>query len=380
MGISIMKLVTLWLVASAETLRVHGASAAAQGAKGVQGRESGKKVSKQQQRAQAAAAKDVCSVGDSPATCRELTAKYRGGAAATSGGEKMSLNVMKILLQVCLTTLNVVCWLVPMKIRSFVESKRAISMANAFSGGVFLSLAFGHMMPHATLGFEESGLPANVPYFLTLSGYMLIFFVEKVAFDAHNIMHEGDGHGQQQHGGGKTVADGSSVAAVAAGGGEGGVAAGGNSGRSAIILLLALGVHALMETMALGLSSNRVSAGLLAMSIGLHQPAESLALLVSFLKSGLSERQVIKYLSIFSCLGPAGLGLGIAISEFAGKLADAVMVAMAAGTFIYVGATEVIAEEFESPHDKWKKFSALTAGIVIIAYVTHWAESLEHMA
>lgn len=55
----------------------------------------------------------------------------------------MNLNVIKVLLQVCLTTLNVVCWLVPMKIRSFVESKRAISMANAFSGGVFLSLAFG---------------------------------------------------------------------------------------------------------------------------------------------------------------------------------------------------------------------------------------------
>lgn len=62
-----------------------------------------------------------------------------------------------------------------------------------------------------------------------------------------------------------------------------------------------------------------------------------------------------------------GLGLGIAISEFAGKLADAVMVAMAAGTFIYVGATEVIAEEFESPHDKWKKFSALTGMVFVVA-------------
>ncbi|CAM9546984.1 unnamed protein product [Scytosiphon promiscuus] len=119
----------------------------------------------------------------------------------------------------------------------------------------------------------------------------------------------------------------------------------------------------MMETMALGLSSNKLSAGLLAMSIGLHQPAESLALLVSFLKSGLTERQVVKYLSIFSCIGPVGLSIGIAISEFAGKLADAVLVAMAAGTFIYVGATEVIAEEFESPHDKWKKFFALSGTI-----------------
>lgn len=69
--------------------------------------------------------------------------------------------------------------------------------------------------------------------------------------------------------------------------------------------------------------------------------------------------------STFTCR-PAcceGLSIGIAISEFAGKLADAVLVAMAAGTFIYVGATEVIAEEFESPHDKWKKFFALTGTI-----------------
>ncbi|CAM9703579.1 unnamed protein product, partial [Hapterophycus canaliculatus] len=191
-----------------------------------------------------------------------------------------------------------------MKIRSFVESKRAISMANAFSGGVFLSLAFGHMIPHATHGFEDSGLPENLPYFLTLSGYMLIFFVEKIAFDAHHIMHEavdGDDHGSSGGGG--------AVAVAAGGKGDGGdVAAGGlPSGRSAIILLLALGVHAMMETMALGLSSNKLSAGLLAMSIGLHQqPAESLALLVSFLKSGLTERQVVKYLSIFSCIGPVG--------------------------------------------------------------------------
>lgn len=63
---------------------------------------------------------------------------------------------------------------------------------------------------------------------------------------------------------------------------------------------------------------------------------------------------------VTSCSVPVGLATGIAISEFAGQLADAALVAMAAGTFIYVGATEVIAEEFEIPQDKWKKFFALT--------------------
>lgn len=124
------------------------------------------------------------------------------------------------------------------------------------------------MIPHATHGFDGSGLPENVPYFLTLSGYMLIFFVEKVAFDAHHIMQdEGDGDALA-HGG-------SSVSVPLKGGDEVAAASAAPvappSGRSAVILLLALGVHALMETMALGLSSNKLSAGLLAMSIGLHQ-------------------------------------------------------------------------------------------------------------
>ncbi|CAM9536342.1 unnamed protein product, partial [Discosporangium mesarthrocarpum] len=179
------------------------------------------------------------------------------------------LNVIKILLQICLTSLNVACWFVPMKIRKFVESKTAISLANSFSGGVFLSLAFGHMIPHAQQSFVGMGLPDSLPYFLTLSGYMLIFFVEKVAFDTHQIMHDGVGDRDSQ-GGGKGCG-GKDMAKVKGSGVVGETATGAPSGRSATILLLALGVHALMETMALGIASNRLGAALLAMSIGLHQ-------------------------------------------------------------------------------------------------------------
>lgn len=124
------------------------------------------------------------------------------------------------------------------------------------------------MIPHATHGFEGSGLPENLPFFLTLSGYMLIFFVEKIAFDAHHIMHDGgDGHDHGSHG----VVTGDGKPSTVAGVELPPPLAAAPSGRSATILLLALGVHALMETMALGLSSNKLSAGLLAMSIGLHQ-------------------------------------------------------------------------------------------------------------
>lgn len=68
----------------------------------------------------------------------------------------LPLPLFKIVLQLLLTALNVVCWLVPMKIKRFRENQQLISMANAFSGGVFLSLAFGHMIPHAMEGFDAA--------------------------------------------------------------------------------------------------------------------------------------------------------------------------------------------------------------------------------
>lgn len=95
---------------------------------------------------------------------------------------------------------------------------------------------------------------------------MLIFFVEKIAFDTHHIMHKEAGGDVHNHG---NTASSSSSSSNSNNINKNAVSSA--SGRSATILLVALGVHALMETMALGLSSTKLSAGLLATSIGLHQ-------------------------------------------------------------------------------------------------------------
>jgi zinc transporter 1/2/3 len=108
-----------------------------------------------------------------------------------------------------------------------------------------------------------------------------------------------------------------------------------------------------------------------------RQPAESIALLVAFIKSGLPERDIIKFLSIFSAMGPIGVLLGIAVNEFAAPIVDASMLAIVAGTFVYVGATEVIPEEFEESENKWKKFFALTSGIISIYVITQYTMTLE---
>jgi solute carrier family 39 (zinc transporter), member 1/2/3 len=297
------------------------------------------------------------------------------------------LNAWKIMFQVFLTALNVACWLIPLKSKRISQNKLALSLANAFSGGVFLSLAFGHLIPECLHGFADGNYNEAAPFVLVLAGYLLIFFVEKVAFDAHDILHEMEHAGGQQHnhvhhapppkiGADKAVIVNGSNAAPAITAAE--TTAASSTGRSAVILLGALAIHSILEMMALGLANTFGDCALLTLSISLHQPAESIALLVAFLKSGLSESQIITYLSIFSCMGPIGVGLGMLVNEYAAPIVDSIMLAVVAGTFVYVGATEVIPEEWEDSTHKWKKFFALMSGIVSILCITQYTMALGH--
>jgi solute carrier family 39 (zinc transporter), member 1/2/3 len=300
----------------------------------------------------------------SPATQGVAETAAAAVAAVTPYG--IPLNAWKVIFQAMLTTINVVCWLVPLRSKKITDNKLALSLANAFSGGVFLSLAFGHLIPECIHGFNHAGGEINeaLPYMIVLGGYLLIFFVEKVAFDAHEIMHnmEAGGHA---HSHGKENGNDALEKQEASG------------GRGAVILLGALAVHSILEMTALGLANTFGDSALLSLSIALHQPAESIALLVAFLKSGMPKPDIVKYLSIFSCMGPVGVAIGMAVNSFATPIVDATMLAVVAGTFVYVGATEVIPEEWEDPEHKWKKFFSLIGGIVSIFAITQYTMTLE---
>lgn len=186
---------------------------------------------------------------DAIKSCRGGSAEAAVDAASAVMPHGIPLNGWKVIFQAFLTTLNVLCWLIPLRNKKISENKLALSLANAFSGGVFLSLAFGHLIPECVHGFE--GFNEVTPYLLVLFGYLLIFFVEKVAFDAHEIMHEME-HSQDKKKGQN---------------GDNGM----SSGRSAVILLGALAVHSILEMTALGLADTFGDSAILTLSIALHQ-------------------------------------------------------------------------------------------------------------
>ena len=143
---------------------------------------------------------DIPRGGSSSSSSSTASVLIEAAAASSSTPYGIPLNGWKVILQLILTAMNVICWFVPLQNTKLTDNQLALSIANAFSGGVFLSLAFGHLIPECAHGFDQLASTSaattlqnrgidykTLPYMVVLGGYLLIFFVEKVAFDTHDF-------------------------------------------------------------------------------------------------------------------------------------------------------------------------------------------------
>ena len=108
-----------------------------------------------------------------------------------------------------------------------------------------------------------------------------------------------------------------------------------NAGRQAVgwVLLLALGVHSLIEGVAVGVE--RGSSLLIA--IVAHKWVEAFSLGCAFYKSsGLSARKVGGLLLAYSSLTPIGIGIGLGLEDALEGRSIGVITGLCAGSFMYV--------------------------------------------
>jgi hypothetical protein len=107
-------------------------------------------------------------------------------------------------------------------------------------------LAFTHMIPHSLSVLSTANIESSYAFKFTVLGYMLIFTIEKILFDSHEILHQAvstqptsamhlasSGDGVHSHSHGKREE----------GEGPGTVKASPLSAKSALVLMLAMGVH-----------------------------------------------------------------------------------------------------------------------------------------
>jgi zinc transporter ZupT len=79
-----------------------------------------------------------------------------------------------------------------------------LGVANSFAGGVFMAIAFMHILPEEVgiykeiTDAEEIERPFPIPYLLYFVGYTFILIVDRVVFDSHALF-EDDHHGGHGH-------------------------------------------------------------------------------------------------------------------------------------------------------------------------------------
>ena len=82
------------------------------------------------------------------------------------------------------------------------ESPKILGIANSFAGGVFLAIAFVHILPEESetyIAYQQENKPEKekifpLPYAMVFAGYTLILIIDKVMFDTHALFDEDHSH------------------------------------------------------------------------------------------------------------------------------------------------------------------------------------------
>ena len=135
-----------------------------------------------------------------------------------------------------------------------------------------------------------------------------------------------------------------------------------------LVLLIALTTHALFEGIALGLTDSMSATLNIMLGLLFHKIPASISLGISLSKSFTTpeEKKKAVWLSvIFAAATPIGIFLGMLILN-SSDMVEILFSSIAAGTFIYIAASEVIVEEFALLERKWVKMFAFLLGATII--------------
>ena len=275
--------------------------------------------------------------------------------------------------------------------------QKIISHLNCFAGGVFFGTAMLHLLAEAEENMREvfengnhgNDTASDYPVTETIvsGGFFVILILEVVLL---RIMH-GVGHGpgekldytpQGRHGykcleendtvitETKTVEERLSASGVHDDVRE--VIKDTRSPLRASLFVLALSLHMIFESLAVGIQNTELKVWALLLAISLHK------CIVAF-SIGLEMHQILKtgckmatFLMMFSGISSAGVLVGMAVTEdgVSQSLTIGVLQSLATGTFFYVTFFEILQREFSHCHSLTKLFLCLIGYAVVAGLKT----------
>lgn len=80
---------------------------------------------------------------------------------------------------------------IPLRVKAFKENKLVLSMAAAFSGGLFLAVGCIHLLPESNENFENyfNDDKEHFPwaFLISVASFSIILFIEKIGTNNHHV-------------------------------------------------------------------------------------------------------------------------------------------------------------------------------------------------
>lgn len=236
---------------------------------------------------------------------------------------------------------SLVAVIYPIRTHFSTRHNESLELGEAFASGIFLGVAFFHMLPASIASFHQ--LYGNIHYplaeLICILGFITLLFLERLSLiNAH-----------RNHAAGIPY-----------------------------ILTIMLVIHSLIEGMALGINSTFTEAFMIFIAIIAHKGSASFALCVTLMRHKISLKSIVAIVLFFSLVTPIGISLGATLGSLShlaeGQLLEAIFNAFATGSFFYMATLHHVQFHKRATEEAHGilEFFFLVIGLVIMGLVALW--------
>ncbi|MDR2865949.1 MAG: ZIP family metal transporter [Methanomassiliicoccaceae archaeon] len=216
-------------------------------------------------------------------------------------------------------------------------SARQMHLMVALSAGIFLGILFFMLLPETFEGSDEA--MDIIPWIA--GGFLIVLAVDVILKWKHMATCPCEECDDREHGHQLT------------------------SASAFIGLAIHAAVDGIVLSIALGAGDDIAAVALV--GIALHKFVELFALSSTFMLTGIEKKGALFYMIVFALITPAAALLSMPVIDIAEGMDAMVPLAIATGTFMYVGIYALLPEAFHERRDSIVSFVLVVAGMVIIA-------------
>lgn len=288
--------------------------------------------------------------------------------------ETRSATTAKVFAIIAILAMTVLGIFIRLKFPTFAYSK-ASSFLSVFSGGMFVSLGLFFLVPTAAIQYPE-GIFGSVPWIFVscMGGFLAVLLNERVIFNTQAATvtqqicvvdddQEMVEYTEKSKGGEFQNAPEDPP----------------SNGWGVLLLVLALAIQSIFEGSIVTTAHTVGSVWLATFMVSLHRLASAFSLAARLEDQRIRRRISICLLILFSLSTPLGAVIGWLIEAFSnGGSTLPLFNAFAAGTLLYFGFSECIAEEFSQRKGRYWRFLLFSGGIGLVLLLT-WVHNEQEL-